>query len=173
MIDVRPAIRSDLRALREIAIETFNEAFLKDNTPENMEAYISSAFNLDQLEKEFNEAGSQFYVAWDAEEMAGYSRLRPSTEAESHLGKSAIELQRIYVHPKHQGKRIGALLMKKSIDFAIVNQYEWLWLGVWERNYRALDFYTKFGFEKFASHVFQMGDDAQTDWLMRKRTMVK
>lgn len=169
MIEIRPAVLSDLPSLREVAIETFNDAFLKDNKPENMQTYISSAFNLTQLENEFKEVDSRFYVACDAEVIVGYSRLRHNTEAENYLGKNAIELQRIYIHPKHQGKKIGALLMKKSLDLAIANQYEWIWLGVWERNYKALEFYSKFGFEKFASHIFQMGDDPQTDWLMKKR----
>jgi ribosomal protein S18 acetylase RimI-like enzyme len=41
-----------------------------------------------------------------------------------------------------------------------------IWLGVWERNGRALAFYRKFGFEVFGDHVFQFGRDPQRDLIM-------
>lgn len=42
------------------------------------------------------------------------------------------------------------------------------WLGVWERNDRAIRFYARHGYERCGEHVFQLGDDAQTDYIMQR-----
>jgi ribosomal protein S18 acetylase RimI-like enzyme len=58
--------------------------------------------------------------------------------------------------------------MQQCIDIALEKEKELLWLGVWEHNHRAIGFYKKWGFEKFSTHTFMLGNDAQTDWLMKK-----
>ncbi len=169
MILIRPARQKDLGLLRKIAIKTSVDTFAEFNTPENMEFFLRQAYDPAQLEKEWNEEGSIYYLAWDERLLVGFSRLRLNDEAKSYLGKNTVELQRLYVHPDHQGKKIGSMLMQKALDHAQARGYEWLWLGVWERNFKAQEFYTKWGFVKFAEHVFQMGDDPQTDWLLKKK----
>jgi ribosomal protein S18 acetylase RimI-like enzyme len=103
--------------------------------------------------------------------MVGYLRLRTSEEANQYLGASNIELQRLYVHPATQGQGISSELMKTAIQKTRELQLQWLWLGVWENNVKAQAIYQKWGFEKFSEHVFWMGDDAQTDWLMKLRVV--
>lgn len=98
----------------------------------------------------------------------GFVRLRQSNEAASYLGNNTIELQRLYVLTSAQGKSIGKRLMEKALDYAIAQQVEWIWLGVWEKNYKAQQFYARYGFERFSEHTFWMGDDPQIDWLLRK-----
>jgi ribosomal protein S18 acetylase RimI-like enzyme len=70
--------------------------------------------------------------------------------------------------PAAQGKSVGRFLMEKALDWASKKKYEWMWLGVWEKNFKAQKFYEKWGFEKFSEHVFLMGDDPQIDWLLKK-----
>ena len=41
-----------------------------------------------------------------------------------------------------------------------------VWLGVWERNARAIAFYAKCGFADVGAHDFRLGDDLQTDRVM-------
>jgi len=38
---------------------------------------------------------------------------------------------------------------------------------VWEENPRAINFYKKNGFVEFDKHIFVLGDDEQTDIMMR------
>jgi GNAT superfamily N-acetyltransferase len=171
MIEVRPARREELGLLRKVAIETFIEAFAEFNTSENMEAFLKEAYHPDTLEKEWSEVGSVCYLAWDENELIGFVRLRRSNEVEAHLGTNTIELQRLYVHPLHQGKKTGSLLMKKVIDYSSKQGYDWIWLGVWERNFKAQEFYATWGFERFSEHTFRMGDDPQVDWLLRMRVI--
>jgi ribosomal protein S18 acetylase RimI-like enzyme len=64
------------------------------------------------------------------------------------------------------GKGVGQLMLQKAIQYACDLKMERVWLGVWEKNYRAINFYTKNGFEEFDKHVFKLGDDLQTDIMM-------
>jgi ribosomal protein S18 acetylase RimI-like enzyme len=59
--------------------------------------------------------------------------------------------------------------MEKTMDYATSNKFEWIWLGVWEKNYKAQQFYARWGFERFSEHTFWMGDDPQVDWLLKKK----
>ncbi len=167
MIEIRPIKSGEISLLRQMAIETQLDTFGKLNTPENMEAFIQKTFNLDQLKKEFQEAGSIYYIAWDGEEPAGFLRLRTNPETDEHLGNNTIELQRIYVLKKFLGRKIGFQLMQTALAYARKNKFEWIWLGVWERNPKAYAFYKRLGFERFSEHIFWMGPEPQTDWLLK------
>ena len=58
--------------------------------------------------------------------------------------------------------------MEQAIAIAISRQKSYLWLGVWEHNTKALAFYQRFGFYRIGSHSFFVGQDEQTDFLLRK-----
>jgi diamine N-acetyltransferase len=159
----------DIPVLRELAIRIYRDTFSDTNTPENMEAFIAKDYSVDSFQKEFREVGSHYYFALNDDHPAGYLRLRKNAEAESYLGSNTIELHRLYVDVRYQGKQVGALLMQYALDVAKSIKVDWIWLGVWEHNPKAQKFYNKWGFERFAEHVFYMGDEAQTDWLLKKR----
>jgi ribosomal protein S18 acetylase RimI-like enzyme len=83
-------------------------------------------------------------------------------------GARAIEIHRIYVLQEMIGQGIGKALMERSLALAQLNNYEVIWLGVWEKNTRAIQFYKKWGFKKFSSYIFRLGTEDQTDYLMKK-----
>lgn len=163
------AQRADLPALQKLAVKVYRETFAPYNSPQNMEHYLANSLSMLQFEKEFEELESAFYVAKDGNTMAGYARLRKSDEVINQLGDNTIEMQRLYVDIPYQSQQVGAMLMKACLNHAASSGVEWIWLGVWEKNFKAQQFYTKWGFEKFSEHIFYMGDDPQTDWLMKKR----
>jgi ribosomal protein S18 acetylase RimI-like enzyme len=80
----------------------------------------------------------------------------------------ALEIERLYMHRDFQGLGLGSALMQKALDVARARGKKYVWLGVWEGNNKARAFYHKHGFYPFGSHPFVMGDDRQTDLLMRK-----
>ncbi|MGZ8525811.1 MAG: GNAT family N-acetyltransferase, partial [Chitinophagaceae bacterium] len=102
------------------------------------------------------------------EQPVGYARIRENNNPPSLGTSNAIELARIYATAQSIGKGIGKVLMQKCIGIAKAGNRECIWLGVWEKNQRAIDFYKKWGFEKFADHDFILGNDVQKDWLMKK-----
>ena len=169
MVEVRAASKSDLREILELAIRVFTITFEKDNNPDDFKAYMSEAFTENKIEEEYNEAGSQFFVAADGPVIVGYARLRKNDEVNEMLGESNVEIQRLYVDQPWQGKGVASGLMTNCESHAKSLGVEWIWLGVWEHNPKAQRFYSKLGYEKFSEHSFMVGTDKQTDWLMRKK----
>jgi ribosomal protein S18 acetylase RimI-like enzyme len=169
MIVIREATFQDIPAMREVAISSYSDAFSPYNSLENMDRYCSEFYSLQALQKEFYEPETRIYLAWDLDQVIGFARLRESHEVKSLLGDNTVELQRIYVLTSAHGKSVGKLLMEASVTYAQEKEYEWIWLGVWERNFKAQRFYEVWGFERFSEHTFWMGDDPQVDWLMRRK----
>lgn len=167
-ISFRIATRKDAGALSELAKTTFYETFAAVNTKEDMQLYTSTTLSIEKIEKELGESNSLFFLVYDVDMLIGYARLRTGYTPESLHDKRAIEIERFYIRATHLGRHIGSLLMQECLDHAMRNQFHEVWLGVWERNHRALAFYKKFGFREFGSHPFLLGKDLQTDLLMRR-----
>jgi diamine N-acetyltransferase len=159
----------DAEAIVSLGIRTFRETFDEMNTPENMMLYINKTFTLKRVREEIQEPGSVFFLAEKEEDAIGYARLRTAHTPEALDGTSALEIERLYVDRRFIGKRVGHLLMNTCLHYAKDHGFDTIWLGVWEHNERALDFYNRWGFEKFGDHIFMLGRDAQTDLLMRKK----
>jgi ribosomal protein S18 acetylase RimI-like enzyme len=154
--------------LRNLAEETFYDSFARDNEPENLREYMDSAFSISQIESELKEHGSIYFIAYLDQTPVGYARLRIPKESPKDLrSQKSIELQRIYARRLYIGKGIGRGLLQTCIDKSKQQGYDTMWLGVWERNERAITFYERWGFVKFGAHTFHLGKDAQKDILMK------
>lgn len=155
--------------LTAIGLQSFREAFEKDNNPDDFKTYVDEAFSKEQITNDIQAPGSIFYIAYINDEAVGYARLRTSTEVnDTFPGKKLIELHRLYALSKYIGRGVGKALMNHCLTQARRNGFELIWLGVWEHNDHAQGFYKSFGFEKFSSHVFMVGNDPQTDYLLKK-----
>ena len=166
-IEIKKATLSDLETIQKISIQTFIETFAAVNTPENIANYIKDSLNTEQLTTELNNANSQFYVAYSNTEAVGYLKINFGDAQTETINKNALEVQRIYVLQTFHGKNIGQLLLDEVKKIAQNTGVEYIWLGVWEENHRALRFYAKNGFVVFDKHVFTLGNDEQTDLLMQ------
>jgi ribosomal protein S18 acetylase RimI-like enzyme len=166
-IEIRKATGSDLETIQKISIQTFTETFAAVNTTENIADYIKNSLNTEQLTAELNNANSQFYIAYSNDEVVGYLKINFGDAQTESINENALEVQRIYVLQNFHGKNIGQLLLDEVKKIAKNTDVDSVWLGVWEENHRALRFYTKNGFVVFDKHVFIMGNDEQTDLLMR------
>lgn len=162
---VRP---KEVDKLYRLSIQTFKETFETQNTAEDMQAYIKKQLNLEQITTELQNKDSFFYFAHLDKEIVGYLKLNfNQAQKESVLEGKAFEIERFYILKLHQGKGLGSQLFIKAIEIGKDKGYEQLWLGVWEHNIRALEFYAEKGLTAFGAHVFQLGQDAQTDILMK------
>jgi len=148
--------------------KTFYEFFAHLNTPANMEAYSSVAFTPQKISSELSNPDSAFYFALIDNQIAGYLKLNFSNAQTEFKHANALEVERIYVSGEHHGKKIGQLLLNLALDIAAEKQFEYIWLGVWEHNHKALGFYEHSGFKAVGRHDFWLGDDLQTDLLMKK-----
>ncbi|WP_022794870.1 GNAT family N-acetyltransferase [Marinococcus halotolerans] len=158
----------DAYRLQQISFETFNETFKDQNSPENMDAYMTRAFDINQLKKELSNSSSYFYFIYFNEELAGYLKINTGTAQSERMNEEALEIERIYVKNNYQQYGLGKRLFNKAIEMAMENNKESIWLGVWEKNEKALAFYRKLGFIQTGAHSFYMGDEKQTDFIMAK-----
>ncbi|HEY0679275.1 MAG TPA: GNAT family N-acetyltransferase [Chitinophagaceae bacterium] len=167
-ITIRFATKEDAAMIAELSRRTFYDSFAAHNTREDMEKFMNEQFTVSSLMEEVGAPSNIFIVAENMEEVAGYARMRESPAPAELNGQPSIEIARIYAVQNMIGKGVGNALMKKCIDIAYEMGKRVIWLGVWEKNDRAIQFYKKWGFEKFSEHNFVLGNDVQTDWLMKK-----
>lgn len=164
-ITVRRAIAADAALIADLSRTTFYQAFAKDNTESDMELFMNEQFTKEALMQEVAEENGIFLLAYDGEEAVGYARIRVENKLKQ---EAAIEVARIYALDTAIGKGVGKALMETCLHIAKDMQMKAVWLGVWEKNERAIAFYEKWGFVKFGEHKFLLGTDLQTDCLMKK-----
>jgi diamine N-acetyltransferase len=153
--------------LQKIGRQTFFETFSADNSEENMKKYLEVGFSIEKLTAELMDKNAVFYFAWIDKNVVGYLKLNfgPSqTELKDH---KAVEIERIYVTKEFHGKKVGQILYEKAIEIAKQVNAAYVWLGVWEKNSRAINFYKKNGFVEFDKHIFRLGDEEQMDLMMK------
>ena len=158
----------DIPRLRQMAEITYRATFGPVNTQKDMDDYINTAFSAQKLESEILNPASAFYLGLEVQQPVGYIKLNLAPAQTEINDEDCMELERIYVLPEQQGYGYGQQLLQKAIDMAEEQQKAYIWLGVWEKNEKAIGFYQKNGFYRFGQHLFCLGQDAQTDYLMRK-----
>lgn len=157
----------DLEKLQKIGRKTFEETFSESNSEENMKSYLEEGFSKEKLSAELTNKNSEFYFAILNDEAIGYLKVNFGDSQTELKDSMALEVERIYVSKEFHGKSVGQLLYDKAIEIAKQKDAEYIWLGVWEENPRAISFYRKNGFVAFDKHVFKLGNDEQTDIMMK------
>lgn len=168
MIIIRNATAQDAALIASMSRETFYETFASQNTAEDMDKFMNEQFTHEKLAAEVAEPGNIFFLAVDGDTPIGYAKMREGEKCPEFGDRTSIEIARIYATTSSIGKGVGKALMQTCVDTAVAMGRDIIWLGVWEKNQRAIDFYSRWGFQQFGTHVFLLGNDPQTDWLMMK-----
>jgi len=158
---IRRAVPADAAPLAELAARTFHDAFARHNRAEDMEAYMSTAYGESVQRAELEDPDRITLVVEDGEALIAYAQLRMSIPE--------IEIGRFYVDTPWHGRGVAQSLMNEIFDIARDLYATRIWLGVWERNTRAIAFYEKCGFRDCGSQPFLLGSDLQTDRVMELR----
>jgi diamine N-acetyltransferase len=166
-IEIKKIGLADIGQLQIIARHTFLETFAAGNTEENMQKYLQEGFTVDKLTTELTNPNSEFYLALLGDNVIGYLKINFGQAQTELKDQKALEIERIYVLKEFHGKKAGQILYNKAFDIAKQAGADYLWLGVWEENPRAIHFYRKNGFTEFDKHIFKLGDDEQTDIMMK------
>ena len=167
LISIRKIGLDDIYLLQKISKATFIETFSTQNTAQNMQDYLKNDLAIEKLETELTSVNSNFYFAEEGDAVLGYVKLNIGDAQTEPLQDDGMEIERIYVLQQFLGKGIG----KQLFEFAIQQGHLWkktyLWLGVWEENQRAIQFYRMQGMVTFDKHIFRLGDDEQIDLMMK------
>ena len=165
-MNIRHATLDDAGRLSELGARTFSEAFASDNTPANLAAHLSNSFSPEIQHRELSQADTIFLIAEEDGQPVGYAQLIFNSREQGMEGSHPMEIRRIYVLQDLVGRGMGSRLMNASLNEARQRACDIVWLGVWEKNQRAIEFYRKWGFRQVGSHIFSLGDDLQTDLIM-------
>ena len=165
--DVKKVMLSDIDQLQKIGKQTFSETFSVGNTAENMTNYLEESFSAEKLTTELNDKNAAFYFAIIDATAIGYLKLNFGQSQTELKDDKGLEIERIYVLKEYHGKNVGQILYDKALEIATQKNADYVWLGVWEENARAVSFYKKNGFTAFDKHIFKLGDDQQTDIMMK------
>ena len=168
-IDLIKVTEQEISLLQHISKQTFLETFSDSNSEENMKKYLEEGFSVEKLTAELNNPDSEFYFALFNKEVIGYLKVNFGISQTELKDDKALEIERIYVLHEFHGKKVGQILFEKALNLAKDKNCDYVWLGVWEENQRAISFYKKNGFIEFDKHIFKLGDDEQTDIMMMKK----
>ena len=166
-IEIQKVTLNDIDRLQKIGRQTFYETFSAGNSEENMTKYLAEGFSIEKLTTELSDNNAEFYFATLDDNVIGYLKLnfgQSQTELQDDKG---LEIERIYVLKDFHGKSVGQILYDKAIEDAKLKNSDFVWLGVWEENPRAINFYKKNSFVEFDKHIFKLGNDEQTDIMMK------
>ena len=153
--------------LQEIGRKTFYDTFFESDSEESMNAYLATSFSTEKLTAELENPNSEFYFATQNKVVIGYLKVNFGAAQTELQDTNSVEIERIYVLQDYHGRQVGQLLFEKALAIAKQKKVDFIWLGVWEENHRALRFYTKIGFVAFDKHIFVLGEEEQTDIMMK------
>lgn len=167
-LSIRRATPDDASLIAALGARTFEASFGADNRLEDMDQYLSLSFSEAYIEAQLAERSSVFLLAYEKRKAVGYAMLRVSKMPISVAGNKPVELVRIYVENEIIGEGYGSALMNSCLEVAKKNGHRTIWLGVWEKNLRAIKFYRKWGFTKIGTKEFVLGSDLQNDHIMAR-----
>jgi len=168
-MELRYATIKDAKKLCQFARQAFYDSYAWYNDEQDMAAYLNGTFTIANIEEDIHNPQTKFILLWNNDELCGYVKLAWNNRPDViHTGGKQLEIARLYAGKQFIGKGVGKLLMEASIDYAIQNNANCIWLDVWKENKRAIQFYTKWGFEIVNNWTFVLGNDKQDDYIMVK-----
>lgn len=168
MTTIRLATANDARELATLAERTFRDTFAAANTAEDMELHVQASYSESMQAGEIANPHMMTLLCDAERSLIGFAQLRWQEAPPCVRADSPAEIQRLYVDGAWHGQGIAPMLMQACVDAIHARACDVVWLGVWERNPRAIAFYRKSGFTEVGEHVFALGRDAQRDVIMAR-----
>jgi len=167
-VAIRRATAADAAVLAKLAMQTFNDTFAGVNTPADMAAHSARSYGVDLQRAEIVAPSIRTLLAERDGHAIAYAQLRAESAPGCVATRPTIELWRFYVDKTAIGSGVARELMAAVLAEAAASGARSLWLGVWERNPRAIAFYRKFDFEEVGNHRFTLGSDVQNDLIFER-----
>ena len=167
-VKIRRATGKDAELVAEMGARLFVNAVGADVEPHDLQRYVDTAFSPAKIAGEIAEASSRFLLASGPEGVVGYAHLREGEPPPCVKGPRPAELVRIYVTSARIGTGVGKELMQACLEEARRGGDKTIWLGVWDRNHRAIDFYDAWGFKRVGERQFVLGRTVHNDLILER-----
>lgn len=145
---VRSATKEDVNAVHDLLVETWHATYDDVYGVERVNEITSRYHSLEALKKQLAKPYSEFIIADDGADILGMAY------ASQKDHKLSI-LNQLYVHPEHQKKGVGSLLLAE-VESAFPGVFA-LQLEVIDKNRNAVEFYESRGFEKTSTKIDDWG----------------
>jgi len=166
MIEYRDATPADGDALDAMAQAIWIETFAHSVSAEDATTYLAQAYGpKGKLLADLSSGAARFHLALADGRVVGYAKVNPPWLPDAEPG--AMQLSQIYVSSDQHGAGVGKALLDWAIATARTEGATALLLTVWEENHRAAAFYRKNGFEHVGDFAFAVGNQIDTDHIMR------
>ncbi|MDE9829082.1 GNAT family N-acetyltransferase [Staphylococcus delphini] len=167
--ELRKVTVTEVATLQQISKDTFYAAYRDDYEQALFDSYFAEEMSIEKLTSEIEDPDMHFFFLYHDDAIVGYVKVNVEAAQTVAKGIQYAELQRIYLYPDYQGQGLGQRLFDFVCNF-VKNELgkPKLWLGVWEENSPALNFYLKQGLVKTGVHPFKMGGHIDEDWIMEK-----
>lgn len=166
---IKDVTENDVKDLQAISRETFKATFDEHTAPADMARFLKEDYATEKLLTQINNPDSRFFFLMVKDEVAGYLQVNVNSAQTENVKPNALEVERIYLRQKFQHQGLGLVLIKLAEKIARKENYDYMWLGVYEHNLIAQKFYKKDGFTRVGQHVFQVGEDPQIDYILAKK----
>jgi diamine N-acetyltransferase len=163
---IRRAVPEDARALAELALRTFVDAFGAGSDPHDLALHTARTYGVSQQAAEIAHPHIVTLVAEVDGRLAGYVQIHRGEAPECVPDRAAAEVARFYVDRPWHGRGLAQRLMDAALGEVRRLGARTVWLGVWEQNHRAIGFYAKCGYRDVGKHTYMFGTDPQTDRVM-------
>lgn len=168
-ITVREATDADVALLASMGRQTFHDTYAAHVSPDDMAAFLRASFGPEEQAAELADPSTFFLIAQEGNTPVGYAKLQAGEPPIDGVASPAVELARIYLLPEWIGRGVGSTLMQAGLDEAERRGFEVMWLGVWEKNPRAIAFYRRWGFAEAGTKRFRLGAERHTDVVMQRQ----
>jgi ribosomal protein S18 acetylase RimI-like enzyme len=165
---IREANPADALPLSRLAEASFRDTFGSVNTAADMDLHCRSSYGEAIQAREIADPARLTLLGEQDGQLAGFAQLRWPDAPGCVVARAPGEIQRLYVARDWHGRGIAQELMRACMEAMRERGSDVVWLGVWERNPRAIAFYRKFGFVPVGDHVFALGNDPQRDLIMAR-----
>ncbi len=162
MFEIRKATLEDIELINQLAWTVFPHTYKELLSQGQIDFMMNWMYSPENLRKQMTEDGHVYYLAFNGDEPAGYLSIQPETEHTYHL-------QKIYVLPSFQGKKLGKQLFHQAIQTIKELHPEpcQMRLNVNRYNTKAVEFYQRMGMKKVFEGDFDIGlGYLMTDYIM-------
>lgn len=156
MSTIRRACPADAAPLAALSIEVWLATYVKHGVRADYADYVLTTFTPTAMEALIAAPASTVLVADCAEGIGGYLHLRQDSPAPA--GKARVEIDKLYVQPRHQAAGLGRALLQAGL--AGLPPGTPAWLMVSSENDRALRFYRGRGFAHVGDTHFRLNENA-------------
>ncbi len=156
MVTIQKAKESDFQKIVDMGRQSFLEAHPNCAPKDVVDEYLNQKFNAELVKEELEDERNIFHIICYNNQTAGYSKIIFNHSHSNIKNKQVTKLERLYLLKDFYGLNLGTELFEFNKELSQKNAQRGMWLFVWVKNLRAINFYKKVGFKVIGSHDFKL-----------------